>query len=158
MARRQTDVFGFDELKEAFAKMEKKYPVQSDAMLAAEALQVKKRVKQKTPRVTGTLRKGWRDLRPKAYRGGSVKVARVQNAAPHAHLYEYPHKVYTTRGNRRTGKVGRYNAVGRRVQGIKSHGSTEGHYVLHDTMREMETRFHKSADEMLDKITKEAEI
>ena len=158
MARRQTDVFGFDELKEAFEKMEKKYPVQSDAMLAAEALQVKKRVKQKTPRVTGTLRKGWRDLRPKAYRGGSVKVAREQNAAPHAHLYEYPLKVYTTRGNRRTGKDGRYNAVGRRVQGINSHGSTEGHYVLHDTMREMETRFHKSADEMLDKITKEAEI
>ena len=37
---KEVDVFGFDELQKAFVRMERKYAVESDAMLAAQALQV----------------------------------------------------------------------------------------------------------------------
>lgn len=163
MARKQVDVFGFDELEKAFVKMEKKYAVQSEALLAAQALLVKKRVKQRTPIGKGskkpeTLRKSWSDLKPKEYQGGKVKVSRVQNAAPHAHLYEYPHNVYTTKGNRKTGKVTRYNSLGRKVEGIKSHGQTEGHYILRNTVEEIKDRFPKGVEDMLDKVTKEVQV
>lgn len=155
---KEVDVFGFDELTKAFVRMERRYAVESDAMLAAQVLQAKKRVKQKTPKVTGNLRKGWRDLKPKAYKGGTVKVSRVQNAAPHAHLYEYPHKVYTTRGNRMTGKVTRYNETARRVMGIKNHGQAEGHYILRDTMRELESKYPQRVEDLLDKVTEEVQV
>ncbi len=158
MAGKEVDVFGFDELKKAFERVESKYDSQADALLAAQATQVQKRTRQKTGKVTGKLKRSWRALRPKEYKGGTVKVSRVQSTAPHAHLYEYPHEVYTTRKNRKTGKVGRYNETARRVMGIKSHGKTEGHYVLRDSMKERETRFHQSAEKMLEKVTEEVTV
>lgn len=165
MARKQADVFGFDQFQKSMEKMRKRYPVESDLLLATEAFQIKKRVKQITPvgkypsgkKKGGTLRKGWRDLKPKSYQGGKVQVSRVQNAAPHAHLLEYGHEIYTTNG-RKTGKVAKYNGIGRRVVGIKSHGKTEGLYLLDKSMKEANIRYPKSVQELINKITKEVEM
>lgn len=158
MARKQADVFGFDELAAAFDRVGKRYAVESDALLMAQAVQVTKRARQLTPKISGNLKKDWRYLKPKEYQGGKVKVALVRNRAPHAHLVEYGHEMYTTgyrkkTGRKKTGKVNRYNAVGRRVKGIKKHDRVEGKYILDQSIREMESRFPREAEKMLDKIT-----
>lgn len=164
MGRKQVDVFGFDELESAFEGMRSKYAVQSDALLAASAMQAAKRARQLSPRVTGYLRRNWRYLKPISYKGGTVRVSCVRNIAYHAHLVEYGHEIYTTGINKKTGKmektgkVSKYNAAGRRTYGIKNHGRTQGKYILRSVMQEFESRYPKSVEEILDKITKELEI
>lgn len=158
MGRKQVDVFGFDELESAMEKMKGKYEIQSDAMLAASAMQAAKRARQISPKFKGKYRKNWRYLKPISYKNGTVKVSRFQNLSYHAHLVEYGHEIYTTGNHKKTGKVSKYNAIGRRVYGIKNHGRTQGKYILRSVMQEFESRYPKSVEEILDKITKELEI
>ena len=85
MARKSKDVFGFDELAKAFDKMKDRYDDEAVALLAAETRQAKKRVKQQTPKLTGNLRKGWKEKKPKEYQNGKYRVGLVYNDAPHGH-------------------------------------------------------------------------
>lgn len=164
MGRKQVDVFGFDELESAMEKMKGKYEIQSDAMLAAFAMQAAKRGRQISPKLTGNYRKSWRYLKPKKYKGGTVKVSRVRNIANHSHFVEYGHEIYTTGINKKTGKmektgrVSKYNAIGRRTYGIKNHGRTQGKYILRSVVQEVQSRYPKAVEDILDKITKELEI
>ena len=156
------DVFGFEELEKSFKRLEKRYPSQADAMLMAQGQAVQKRVKALTPVYTGKylrggrikpgqLKKSWRLKKVKLYKGGTVRVVRLQNNANHAHLIEDGHKIYTT-GGRKTGKVGRYNRVQQRIRGIKNHGSTEGVHMLEKGMTEARQRFDRDAQKTLDKL------
>ena len=75
------DVFGFDELKKAFERCEKRYPNQADALLMAQGQAVNKRTKALTPVRTKKLRNSWRLKKVKLYKGGKVRVVRIQSAA-----------------------------------------------------------------------------
>lgn len=147
---RDKDVFGFEELEKTFKRFEKRYPNQADALLMAQGQAANKRTKALTPVKTKKLRNSWRLKKVKTYKGGTVRVVRVQSTAPHAHLLEYGHKVYTTGG--RKGKVGKYNAIQRGVRGIKSHGSAEGIHMLEKGISEASNRFPRDAQKMLDKL------
>lgn len=151
------DVFGFDELEKAFNRLEKRYPNQADALLMAQGQAVNKRTKQLTPVKTRKLRNSWRLKKVKLYKGGKVRVVRVQSSAPHAHLIEYGHDIYTT-GGRKTGKVARYNAVQRLARGIKKHGRVEGKHMLEKSMNEARTRFSRDAQKLLDKLIESEDL
>lgn len=153
---RNKDVFGFDELSKSFQRLQKRYPNQADTLLMARGQAVQKRVKALTPVKTKKLRNSWRLKKVKLYKGGTVRVVRIQDAASHAHLIEYGHKVYTTGG--RKGKVGKYNRVQQRVRGIKSHGKTEGVHMLEKAMTESEQRFERDAQTMLNKLIENEEL
>lgn len=137
MARKTKDVFGFDELQKAFDKMESKFESKATAMLAAETRQVKKAVKQQTPKLTGNLRKGWKEKKPKEYQNGKYRVGLVYNDAPHGHLYERPHKI---------------------ISHGKQAGITEGHDKLGKTLKELESKVLKDTEKLMDKITKDVHI
>lgn len=137
MARKTKDVFGFDELQKAFDKMESKFESKATAMLAAETRQVKKAVKQQTPKLTGNLRKGWKEKKPKEYQNGKYRVGLVYNDAPHGHLYERPHKI---------------------ISHGKQAGITEGHDKLGKTLKELESKVLKDTEKLMDKITKDVQI
>lgn len=134
MARKSKDVLGIDELIKTFDKMESKFDNKATALLAAETRQAKKRVKQKTVKVTGNLRKGWKEKKPKEYQGGKYKVGMIYNRAPHAHLYEDGHLLITH---------------GRQI------GRVEGKKVLEETMNEVNGRLFKDAEKILDEIIKD---
>lgn len=145
------DVFGFEELEKSFKRLEKRYPSQADAMLMAQGQAVQKRVKALTPVKTKKLRNAWRLKKVKLYKNGTVRVVRLQNGAPHSHLIEYGHKIYTT-GGRKTGKVGRYNRLQQRLRGIKGHGSVEGVHMLEKGISEVNRRFERDALKLLNKL------
>lgn len=137
MARKSKDVFGFDELAKAFDKMKDRYDDEAVALLAAETRQAKKRVKQQTPKLTGNLRKGWKEKKPKEYQNGKYRVGLVYNDAPHGHLYERPHKI---------------------ISHGKQAGITEGHDKLGKTLKELESKVLKDTEKLMDKITKDVQI
>ena len=102
---RNIDVFGFDELEKAMKQCEKNYPSQADAFLMAEGRAVNKRTKSLTPVRTKKLRNSWRTKKVKLYKGGKVRVVRVQSTAPHAHLIELGHKIVSGGRTRERGSV-----------------------------------------------------
>ena len=117
---RNIDVFGFDELEKAMKQCEKNYPSQADAFLMAEGRAVNKRTKSLTPVRTKKLRNSWRTKKVKLYKGGKVRVVRVQSTAPHAHLVELGHKIVSGGRTRERGR--KLNRVQRSAIGIKSGG------------------------------------
>lgn len=99
------DVFGFDELKKAFERCEKRYPDYADALLMAQGQAVNKRTKSLTPVRTKKLRNSWRLKKVKLYKGGKVRIVRIQSAAPHAHLIELGHEIVTGGKTRERGRT-----------------------------------------------------
>lgn len=153
---RNVDVFGFDELKKAFERCEKKYPNQADALLMAQGQAVNKRVKALSPVKTKRLRNSWRLKKVKLYKSGTVRVVRIQSTAPHAHLIELGHE--NVRGGKTRMRGKRLNNIQRSVRGISSHGRTEGKHMLEKSISEARTRFGKDAEKMIDYLTKELKI
>ena len=158
---KQKDVFGFDELENAFDKLQDKYDEKGDALLHALGKQAGKRMRQVAPKGVGskkpgTLKKSYRVKKPKDFRGGKSKVVLVASNAPHAHLVEYGHEIYTS--PKKVGKVSRYNAVGRRVLKISHHGRVEGKYLFDKVWKEYESRFPKEVQKLFDEITKDLEV
>ena len=147
--------FGFDELQQAFHKIEQKYPNKTDAMLIALGRMAASRTKSKTPvGKTKKLKGSWRLKKPKKY--GTARVVRVQSAARHAHLVELGHEI--VRGGK-TRKGNRYiNPLERRVRGIRSKGRVEGKKMLETSFNEMESTFDKSVEKLLDELTREVQI
>ena len=92
MARKNKDVFGFDELEKSFKRFEKKYPDKADALLMTQGQAVNRRTKSLTPVKTKKLRNSWRLKKVKLYKGGTVRVVRIQTRAPHGHLVELGHE------------------------------------------------------------------
>jgi len=151
------DVFGFDELTISFEKMQKKYPDKADAMLMAQGRAVTNRVKSQTPvGKTKKLKGSWRLKKVKLYKGGTVRVVRVQSQAPHAHLVELGHEIVTGGKTRERGRT--LNVVQRAVRGISSKGRVEGKKMLEKSIKEAESRFLRDAEKMLDMLTGEAEL
>lgn len=155
---REKDVFGFDEFNKALDTMCKRYDTKSDAILAAQARQAQRRVKQATAKgPTGKLKKSWKVLKVKEY-PNDVKVSRIQTKEPHGHLYELGHEMVTT-GSRRLGaKVGKtkkYNRFGRAALGIKSHGRVPGRFVLEKSIHELRSRYPAELQKLVDEIAKE---
>lgn len=148
---RQVDVFGFDELQKAFERCEKRYPDQADALLMAQGQVVNKRTKSLTPVRTKKLRNSWRLKKVKLYKGGKVRVVRVQSAAPHAHLIELGHEI--VRGGRTREGGRKLNRVQRSARGIKSGGRVEGKFMLEKSISEAQARFESNAEKKLDKLT-----
>lgn len=156
MARKQVDVFGFEELEKAFAKTQKKYPDSADAFLMTEGKAVNKRTKQLTPVRTRKLRNSWRLKKVKLYKSGTVRVVRVQSTAPHAHLVELGHEI--VRGGRSRERGRKLNRVQRAVRGITSGGYVEGRYMLETAVTEANAKFEKGAQKLIDKLTEDLEI
>lgn len=160
-------VFGVEELEKVFNRMSKKYDDKADALLMAQGRVAVNKTKQKTPvGKTKKLKGSWR-LKPiKEY--GKTKVVRVQTQAPHGHLVEYGHKIVSRERSRsngryateasKLGKTSRYNAVQKSIRGIKNKGRVEGKKMLETTMEEMQAKFYKAAEKMLDEITDEVEL
>ena len=172
------DVFGFDELEKAFGRMNKKDPDYSDSALMAYGQAIQKRTKALTPVYKGRskegikpgqLRKSWRLLKPKLYKGGQVRVVRIQSAAPHSHLIEDGHRIFTTRRSRsssgqyrkesiRSGRVStKYNSIQRTVRGIKQGGNVPGVHMLENSFKEYKSRFENEAEKVMAKIIEEYE-
>ena len=147
--------FGFDELQQAFHKIEQKYPNKTDAMLMAMGRLAESKTKSKTPvGKTKKLKGSWRLKKPKKY--GTARVVRVQPAARHAHLVELGHEI--VRGGK-TRKGNRYiNTLERRVRGIRSKGRVEGKKMLETSFNETESTFEKSVEKLLDELTREVQI
>lgn len=175
MARKRKDVLGVEELKKSFEKMIKKYPHKVDAMLMATGRASNRRVKQLTPVYSGPpkegvkpgqLRKSWRLDKVKKYKNGTVKVVRIRNTAPHAHLIEYGHKIVQGRRTRdsrgryaketsRLGKTSQYNTFQKKKLGIQAKGFVEGEHMRDKTLKEFRNRYGKSASEMINNLIKE---
>ena len=93
----------------------------------------------------------------KQYKGGKVRVVRVQSEAPHAHLVEQGHEI--VRGGKTRAKNGRkLNTVQRAVRGISSGGRVEGKKMLERSMKEAEARFDRDAQKLLNQLTREVEL
>ena len=151
------DVFGFEELVKSFEKMEKKYPSAVDAMLAAQGRAVTNKVKSLSPTgKTKKLRGSWRLKGVKQYKGGKVRVVRIQSEAPHGHLVEQGHEVVRGGSTRRNGR--KLNTVQRAVRGIKSGGRVEGRKMLEQSMKEARDRFDRDAQKLFDQLTREVEL
>lgn len=156
MARKQVDVFGFDELEKAFKRCEKKYPDSADAFLMAAGRQTNKHTKQLTPVRTRKLRNSWRLKKVKLYKSGTVRVVRVQSSAPHAHLVEYGHEIVRGGKTRERGRT--LNRVQRAARGIKSGGRVKGKAMLETAMNESRARFGRDAQELINKLTRDLEV
>lgn len=156
MARAKADVFGFEELEKAFAKVQKKYPDSADALLMTEGKAVNKRTKQLTPVKTRKLRNSWRLKKVKLYKSGTVRVVRVQSTAPHAHLVELGHEI--VRGGKTRVRGRTLNRVQRSVRGITSGGYVEGKYMLETAMTEANKKFSQGAQKLIDKLTEDLEV
>lgn len=151
------EVFGIEELEQAFARMCDKYEDKADALLMAQGKTAVKRVKSKTPvGTTKKLKGSWRQKAVRRYgANGAVRVVRIQTAAPHGHLVEDGHEIVSGGKTRRGGRE--LNAVQRSVRGIRSGGRVEGKEMLKSTMRELQSGFFAAAEKLLDEIAKEAE-
>lgn len=167
------DVFGFDELKKAFERCEKRYPNQADALLMAQGQAVNKRTKALTPVRTKKLRNSWRLKKVKLYKGGKVRVVRIQSAAPHAHLIELGHEIVTlsafasqkstygrppflaAHGGRTRERGRKLNRVQRSSRGISSGGRTRAFKMLESSVSEAGNRFESDCKKMLDNLTSE---
>lgn len=68
---------------------EKNCPDKADALLMAQGQAVNRKTKSLSPVKTKKLRNSWRLKKVKLYKGGTVRVVRIQSGAPHAHLVEY---------------------------------------------------------------------
>ena len=150
------DVFGFDELEKAFKRIEQRYPNQADAMLMAQGQAVNKRTKALSPVRTKKLRNSWRLKKVKVYRGGKVRVVRIQSGAPHTHLIELGHEII--RGGRTRERGRSLNRVQRSARGIKSGGRVQGVFMLQRSMTEAGIRFEQDAKKLLDRLTKEVQV
>ena len=153
---KNVDVFGFDELEKAFKRCEKRYPNQADALLMAQGQAVNKKTKSLTPVKTKKLRNSWRLKKVKLYKGGKVRVVRIQSTAPHAHLIEYGHEIVRGGKTRENGRT--LNRVQRSARGIKTGGRTRAFEMLGTSMSEAQSRFEKDAEKMIDELTKDLEV
>lgn len=174
MARKQKDVFGFDELQKSFEKIQEKYPDTADAVLDTLGRAMKKRTAQLTPiykgkgkgKKPGQLKRSWRFKKVKLYKGGTVRVVRVDSTAPHGHLVEQGHDIWTT--DRRRDKRGRYATERKRAgkvsqqifanNGGKKGNRVEGKEMLKKTAEEFKNRFEKDIQKVVDNLTKELEV
>lgn len=89
----------------------------------------------------------------KLYKGGTVRVVRIQTRAPHGHLVELGHEQVS--GGRTREKGQKLNRVQRFARGIKSHGRVEGKHMLSNAIQEAQSRFDRDANKMLDKLVEE---
>lgn len=153
MARANKDVFGFDKLEKSFKRFEKNYPDKADALLMAQGQAVNRKTKSLSPVKTKKLRNSWRLKKVKLYKGGTVRVVRIQTGAPHGHLVEYGHEIYRGGKTRVRGK--KLNRVQMNARGIKHLGRVEGKLVLYTAMTEAQSRFDREANKMLDKLVEE---
>ena len=150
------DVFGFDELEKSFARVEKRYPNEADKILMTAGRAITNKVKSLSPvGKTKKLKSSWRLKSVKTYKGGKVRVVRIQSEAPHAHLIEQGHEI--VRGGRTYERGRNLNTLQRAVRGITSGGRVEGKKILEQSLQEFDARFGKDAEKMLDKLTKEVE-
>ena len=147
--------FGFEELEKAFKRIEQKYPNKTDAMLMSMARVGATRIKSKTPvGKTKKLKGTWRTKKPKVY--GKARVARMQSASRYAHLVEEGHEIVT--GGRGSKNGRKLNVLQRAIRGVKSGGRTTGRRMISTAMREMEGSFDKSAQKLLDELTREVQL
>jgi len=147
--------FGFEELQEAFNKIEQKYPDKTDAMLMALGRVAANKTKAKSPvGKTKKLKGSWRLKKPKKF--GTARVVRVQSNTRHAHLVELGHELVHGGSTRKNGR--KLNTLERAVHGIQSGGRVEGKKMLENTMKEIESSFDKSAEKLLSDLIKDVEL
>ena len=175
MARRSKDVFGVEELEKNFDKLIKKYPQKVDATLMSIGRAINRRIKQRTPvykgrpveRIKpGQLRKSWKLNRVKEYKNGTVRVIRIKNEAPHAHLIEQGHKIVQGRRTRdsrgryaketkKLGRTSQYDDAQKRKMGIKTKGFVEGEEMMAKTFKDFRERYGKNMSNVINNLIEE---
>lgn len=165
MARKQKDLFGFDELKKAFTRCEKKYPDSADNLLMTMGDAVKKQTKQNTPvhekeyypgknRKKGKLKRSWSLRKVKVY--GNSRVVRIQTQDPVGHLIERGHYI-KPRGRGRKNREDKRNY--RYEKGSTgSKGFVEGSYPLSQAIEASRKRFGTNAQKLLEDITSDLKL
>ena len=149
------EVFGFDELKKSFNRIEKNYPNKVEATLATLGRAATNKTKSRTPvGKTKKLKSSWRMKKPKAY--GKTRVVRTQSEAPHGHLVEDGHEKVSGGSSRANGR--KLNVLQRAARGVKSGGRVEGKKMLESTFKDLEGTLNKSAFELLNDLTREVEL
>ena len=127
---------GVDEfLKEMTEIASKNYPKQVKRMLQKSGNKLRRKVVIKAKGMvktkTGNYIKGFK--RGKVYKyAGDEDAVRVYNAAPHAHLIEYGHRMVTKSG--------------------KEVGFVKGYHVLDGIKEDFEEEFNKDIEDMLDNL------
>ena len=153
---KNSDTFGFEDLEKAFKRIEGKYKSKGDAFLMSMAKVAATRTKSKTPvGKTKKLRGTWRTKKPKTY--GKARVARMQSANRYAHLVERGHEVVHG-GSSRASNGRKLNALGRKVRGVSVGGRTQGAHMISEAMNDIESTFGKSAEKLLDELTREVQL
>ena len=148
--------FGIEDLKKAFTRMEGKYKSKGDAFLMSMAKVAATRTKSKTPvGKTKKLKGTWRTKKPKTF--GKARVARMQSGNRYAHLVERGHEVVHG-GSSRASNGRKLNALGRRVRGVSVGGRTKGAHMISEAMNDIESTFGKSAEKLLDELTREVQL
>ncbi len=164
MPRATKDVFGFEEMEKAFARVKKRYPNDADALLMAAGQAVRKNVRAASPKYEGPVKKGikpgqlknsWSVKKPKEYKGGKVRVVQIKSQAPHAHLVELGHKIYRGGKTRKNGK--KMNAVQLALRGVKNLGFVKGELMLENSMKEARAKLPRDAENLMDRLIKEWE-
>jgi len=153
---KNSDTFGFEDLEKTFKRIESKYKSKGDAFLMSMARVAATRTKSKTPvGKTKKLKGTWRTKKPKTY--GKARVARMQSANRYAHLVERGHEVVHG-GSTRASNGRKLNALGRKVRGVSVDGRTQGAHMISEAMNDIEATFGKSAEKLLDELTKEVQL
>ena len=146
MAAKNKDVFGFDELQKSLKRLEKKIPDKTERILTAYAKAAQKRAKELTPVYGGTyrgnkskqkpgdLKRKIRSLRLKEYKGGQIKVARVETKDPKGHLIEDGHEIYHS--SSKVGKVSKMSRQQYRRAGVSHHGRTKPYKMIETAVQE----------------------
>lgn len=149
------DTFGFEDLQEAFNKIEQKYPNKTDAMLMSMTRVAANRTKSKTPvGKTKKLKSTWRAKKPKVY--GKARVARMQSTHRYAHLVEDGHEIVTGGKGSKNGR--KLNVLQRGIRGVKSGGRVEGKHMIASALSDIESTFDKSAEKLLAELVREVEL
>lgn len=166
MAVRVKDVFGFDELQKSLKRLEKKIPDKTDRILTAYARAAQKRAKELAPVYGGTyrgskskqkpgdLKRKIRSLRLKEYKGGQIKVARIETKDPKGHLIEDGHEIYRVQ-NKTGKKIKDLGLITRAAAGVTHHGRTREFKMIETAVKEADSAYRSDVRKALEQAIDE---
>lgn len=108
-------------------------------------------------RVKGELKRSWKFLPVKYYKGGTAAVIRVESNTSYSHLMENDHKVFTARrkNNKLGKKVARAKTADIQAARVKYHGVREGDKMLANAQQRIDAELESEISKLFDEITAE---
>lgn len=139
------EIEGIDEWKREAREVIRQYPEKGAEFLDNQGKKLAQMVKSRTKTgPTGKLKKSWRRNKPKE-KNGVLKVE-VKSTAPHAHLYEYGHRLVLVRHLKR-GKKKKVEV-----------GFVPGRFPLQTSFDDVEKDWDSELESWFDDLVKELEV